>query len=140
MEVGEYLQNILKKHDKFFTSQRKVILEELNKMTSHPTAEELYLQVKKRLPKVSLGTVYRNLQTMEELKLVDKLVLKIQGEARYEIHKQPHYHVVCTKCYSIKDLGSFRSVSLEPTAQKLTGYFPLTHDVTIFGICPACKL
>ena len=138
MENKHFLQNILKNNDKFFTSQRKVIIEELAKMTNHPTAEELYMKVKQRLPKVSLGTVYRNLQVMTDLKLVDKIILRTQGESRYEIHKDSHYHVVCTKCFAMKDLGSFRSVSLEPTAQKISGYFPLTHEVVIYGICPKC--
>jgi len=140
MADEHFLQNILRHHEKFFTVQRKVIVEELISMTHHPVAEDLYFAVKKRLPKISLGTVYRNLQTMVDLNLVDKLVVKTQGEARYEIHKEPHYHVVCTKCFDMQDLGSFRSVSLEPTAQKISGFFPVEHDVTVYGICPKCSV
>jgi len=140
MADEHFLHNILKHHEKFFTVQRKIIIEELISMTQHPTADNLYVAVKKRLPKISLGTVYRNLQTMVDLQLVDKIVIKIQDEARYEIHKEPHYHVVCTRCFAMQDLGSFRSVSLEPTAQKISGYFPLQHEVTVFGICPDCSI
>ena len=133
------LQEILKSHDKFFTVQRRIIVEELFKMETHPTAEQVYFIVKERLPNISLGTVYRNLQTLEELGVIDKVVFRTQSEARYEIHKDPHYHIICQDCSVVKDLGSFRSVSLEPTAEKMTGFEVLTHEVVVYGLCPNCR-
>lgn len=133
------LQSILKDNEKFFTIQRKVIIEELFESERHLTANEIFQRVKKKLSNISLGTVYRNLQVLEELGLIDRAMFKTLSEALYEVHKDSHYHIVCTQCHMVKDLGSFRSVSLEPTAQKMTGFIPSGHDVTVYGICPICK-
>ena len=63
--------------------QRQVILEELRKLTSHPTAAVLYAVVRRRLPKISLGTVYRNLELLARMGVVQKLELA-GGEARFD--------------------------------------------------------
>ena len=55
------------------TRQRPVILEELKNLTTHPTADELYSMVRRRLPRISLGTVYRNLEILSEMGLAQKL-------------------------------------------------------------------
>ncbi len=133
------LQSLLQSKEKFSTVQRKVILEELFESEKHLTADEIFQRVKKKISKISLGTIYRNLQVLEELHLVDRVTFKTLSEALYEVHKDPHYHIVCTECHTVKNLGSFRSVSLEPTAEKMTGFQTLGHDVTVYGICPVCK-
>lgn len=133
------LQSLLKSKDKFSTIQRKVIVEELFNSEKHLTADEIFQRVKKKIQNISLGTVYRNLQVLEELNVIDRVTFKTFSEALYEVHKEPHYHIVCTECHSVKNLGSFRSVSLEPTAEKMTGFQTIGHDVTVYGICPVCK-
>lgn len=137
MNINANLQQILKEHDKFFTNPRRIIFEELANL-NHPTAEELFIAIRNRPAKISLATIYRNLQTMEEVGLIDKLNFKTTAETRYEIRKELHYHVVCTHCGAIAEMGSFRSVSIEPTAEKLTGYKAQGHDVTVYGLCPNC--
>lgn len=139
MTHKSFFENVLRDNKKFLTTQRIFILETVEQLNSHPTAEEVYIAVKRRMPKISLGTIYRNLQVLEELGFVEKLNIKLQTEARYEIKKEPHYHIICTRCLAIEDLGNFRSVSLEPNAQKMSGFETSGHDVTIYGLCPKCQ-
>ena len=79
------------------TRQRTVILEELRKLTCHPTADELCDIVRRRLPHISLGTVYRNLDHLAEEGIV--LRLDMAGKSkRYDGNIQPHQHGVCDEC------------------------------------------
>lgn len=84
------------------TNQRKVILEELQKHVDHPTADEIYVEIRKVLPKVSLGTVYRNLDQMSAL----GTILKIEGsgQKRFDPKPIPHPHFRCVKCGKIEDI------------------------------------
>ena len=85
------------------TLQRKVILEELCKLKTHPTADELYNIVRTRLPRISLGTVYRNLDFLTESGQI--LCLEVAGSTkRFEGNIEPHQHVRCVHCGRIADV------------------------------------
>ncbi len=119
------------------TKQRKIILEYLQSVTSHPTAEQVYEGVKKKLPKISLGTVYRNLQNMSEEGEI--LKLEINGEFHFDACKKSHQHLVCKKCGKIIDVFD---ESLEKNILKKTKNKDFTPEKTyvyIQGICSDCK-
>ena len=81
--------------DKLFkrnSQQREVILDELQKLYSHPTAATLYEAVRKRLPRISLGTVYRNLDLMAKKGLIKKLEFG-GSEARFDGNPDQHFHI-----------------------------------------------
>lgn len=84
------------------TNQRRVILDELKKHYDHPTADEIYTEIKQVLPKVSLGTVYRNLEQMSDM----GLILKIEGKGpkRFDPNPMPHPHFRCTNCGCVEDV------------------------------------
>lgn len=85
------------------TLQRRVILDELCKLTSHPTAEELFVIVRKRLPKISLGTVYRNLKLIAEAGQI--LKLEVAGRnIRFDGNAEEHPHLCCTRCGAVEDV------------------------------------
>ena len=85
------------------TAQRQVILEELSKVTSHPTANEVYDMVRRRLPRIGLGTVYRNLELMADVGVI--LKLEVGGtQKRFDATVEPHYHVRCTSCGKVNDI------------------------------------
>lgn len=118
------------------TQQRQVILEELCKVNSHPTAAGLFEIVRQRLPGISLATVYRNLERLSELGLVLKLDLG-GGQARYDGTPQPHDHVRCVRCGRVDDL---RLVPVEAGGEgPLEGYEVLGRRLEFFGICPQCR-
>ena len=83
--------------------QRECIKEFLTNRFDHPTAETIYLNVKKEFPNISLGTVYRNLSLLTNQGIIRKLSTGI-GPDRFDGNTSPHYHVLCTECGSVLDL------------------------------------
>ena len=119
------------------TRQRRVILEELQKQKNHPTAEQLYFIVKKRLPDISLGTVYRNLDLLAKKRAIRKL--NISGkQAQFDGNMKPHHHVRCIRCGRVEDICGLQEPEIEETAAKLTDYEISGHKLEFYGICPAC--
>jgi len=120
------------------TPQRRVILEEIEKAKSHPAADEVYELVRRRMPKISLGTVYRNLEILTECGLVRKVDLG-DGHWRFDGNVENHYHVRCTCCGRITDLYADPVCDLEDWIGKQTGYEILGHRLDFFGLCPVCR-
>jgi Fur family ferric uptake transcriptional regulator len=120
------------------TSQRKVILEELCKVTSHPTAADVYEMVRKKLPRISLGTVYRNLELLNECGTIQKLDFG-EPHKRFDGNASPHYHVNCKKCGRVSDVFIPLKQLLDHEAEEVTGYQITGHHVSFTGICPACR-
>ena len=86
-----------------YSRQRECIKEFLANNYEHPTAETVYLSVKKEFPNISLGTVYRNLSLLTEMGDIQKISTGI-GPDRYDGNTTPHYHVLCTGCGNVMDL------------------------------------
>jgi len=119
------------------TSQRQVILEELTKVKSHPTVNEIYDMVRKRLPRIGLGTVYRNLDLLAELGKIRKL--EVDGEQkRFDGDISPHYHIRCIKCNRVDDIYIRMDRGLEKSAASCCDYKILDHHVQFSGICSRC--
>ncbi len=119
------------------TPQRIVILEELCASKEHPTAAELFALVRKKLPRVSLGTIYRNLEVLHE----DGYVRKLEGggtEARFDGTITPHYHVRCTSCGCVRDLPATSGDNIVPRPRDTAGFRIDGHRLEFFGQCPAC--
>jgi Fur family ferric uptake transcriptional regulator len=120
------------------TRQREVILEELKKLHSHPTAVGLYEIVRRRLPKISLGTVYRNLELLVEMGAVEKLDFGA-AEARFDGNTDHHDHVRCLRCGRVADIeGRPLDLSLD-NDHDCAGFEILGHRLQFVGICPQCK-
>ena len=120
------------------TKQRRVILEELRKLYSHPTADELYAVVRKRLPSISLGTVYRNLEILSESGMIRKL--ELSGTAkRFDAETVAHYHIRCKRCGSVADIPLEPLNKVDRAAQRVTDYEILSHRLEFTGVCPKCR-
>jgi len=120
------------------TRQRQAILEELREMRSHPTAGELYRSVRQRLPRISLGTVYRNLDILAETGQVVKLASADQ-EARYDGNPAPHAHLQCEACGRIEDVELVVPALAELARSEIHGYRISTYSLLFAGMCPACR-
>jgi Fur family ferric uptake transcriptional regulator len=120
------------------TQQRQVILEELQKFKTHPTASTLYTHVRSRLPKISLGTVYRNLEMLNRLGLVKKFEFG-GGEARYDGTTQNHDHIRCLHCGRLEDVSLPPHDLMGREANDLGGYKILGHRFEYLGVCPECQ-
>jgi len=83
--------------------QRSLILSELRKVTSHPTADEVYDMVRRIMPRISLGTVYRNLDLLVERGMVLRLGAP-GGQRRFDGNAEPHPHLRCVVCSRVEDI------------------------------------
>ena len=122
------------KHSK----QRDAILEVLHSTKAHPTADAIYEEVRKKIPNISLGTVYRNLAKLSE----DNTIIKVNagtGVEHFDGTPTPHYHVVCTECGAIDDIDAapLEEVNLW-AAKKFKGEI-YKHSTIFFGKCERCK-
>lgn len=120
------------------TQQRLVILEELRKMSSHPTACELYERVRKRLPSISLGTVYRNLEILSRTDLIQKIEIGC-GTSRFDGNGEKHYHIRCKGCDRVDDISIKQEPTIKKSLQNTRGYKVLGHRLELIGLCPDCR-
>ena len=120
------------------TPQRMFLLEELRKLNTHPTADELYEIVRKRLPHISLGTVYRNLEILSRMGIIRKIELG-GTRKRFDGDLEIHQHIRCTACGRIDDLPAGTTVTrCDMDLIGRTGYEAIEHRVEFIGICPEC--
>ncbi len=122
------------------TYQREVILEELRRLKTHPTADELYALVKNRMPRISRATVYRNLEQLSEAGMVVKL-LGTGNQRRFDGNTQKHAHIHCIKCGRIADMPCADQIDGEPDKElkDTCGYTVIGRQVEYIGICPECN-
>lgn len=120
------------------SKQRQVILEELLKATSHPTADELFALVRRRLPRISLGTVYRNLDVLCRWGKVARLQTG-GGQYRFDGNSTSHYHVFCLKCGRADDVAG-PSVHIDPAQFRgLEAYEVTGYRLFFVGACSQCR-
>ncbi|AQV03118.1 transcriptional repressor [Desulfococcus multivorans] len=119
------------------TRQRKVILEVLRGMASHPGAEEIYEVVRRELPRISLGTVYRNLEILSELGKIQKLELGGTLK-RFDWNTRKHYHIRCINCDRVDDAPMNFMEHVENSLDDTTGYRITGHRLEFLGLCPDC--
>lgn len=120
------------------TRQRRVILEELRKVDTHPSADEIYAMVRKRLPRISLGTIYRNLEILSETGEIQRLETGSHLK-RFDGRADDHYHIRCLRCDRLADLFVHFGVELDDRIKGSTDFSVLGHKLEFVGICPKCN-
>jgi Fe2+ or Zn2+ uptake regulation protein len=120
------------------THQRTVILEEIRKVHTHPTADEVYEMVRKRLPRVSLGTVYRNLEILSTCGLIQKIG-PVSSQMRFDGNARNHYHIRCIYCGRVEDAPIEMIDTIEQELRTASDYTILGHRLEFIGVCPACR-
>jgi Fur family peroxide stress response transcriptional regulator len=120
------------------THQRSEIFHEMAKYPGHPTAENVFHKVRKRLKTISLDTVYRTILTFENNGLIKRVQIH-DNSARFDINLSVHHHLVCTKCKKIEDFywPDFDKMAL-PESVSDWGQVEFRH-VVINGLCSKCK-
>ena len=121
------------------TKQRRVILEELRKARTHPTANELYQMVLRRLPDVSLGTVYRSLDVLSEQGLIRKLESSFGCPGRFDGDLKDHYHIRCVSCGRVDDIDLERNPTFDGAVSRSSGYEITGFRLEFVGTCPRCS-
>ena len=130
-------KHLKKTQNRRMTHQRKTILEVLRQTNIHPSADEIYGMVRKRLPRISLGTVYRNLEVLSELGLIQKLELG-GNIKRFDWNLEKHYHIRCLKCGRVDDAPIAPFNRLENELYDVTVYTIIGHRLEFEGLCPSC--
>ena len=120
------------------TPQRLAVLSVLESRRDHPTAEQIYHQVRQQVPAISFNTVYKTLEVFCQKGLVFK-VNPLHEVARYDVETEHHAHLICRNCHFIVDLHDEAALtpSLPPGAQ--AGFQVERHSLIFWGLCPQCQ-
>ncbi len=121
------------------TEQKSVILEALQTHKDHPTADQIYSEVREVLPRISLGTVYRNLEKLSSNGTIMRLELG-GGQKRFDPNPADHSHFRCVSCSSVEDLPEEIEISL-PSINETNGGKRKILGTTVeyYGYCEECS-
>lgn len=120
------------------TNQREIILRELKKSRQHLTADELYERVKKSMPRISLATVYRNLEILSEAGIIAKLEMSGR-QKRFDYDVSEHDHIFCIKCQRVDNLELDRDTIRSVNYVSYKGYAVHGYRLEVAGVCPECQ-
>lgn len=142
----EKFRELLKEKGLKVTNQRLLVLEVLAvHKDKHLTAEDIYELVKEDYPEIGLATIYRTVQLLLEMQLVDRISLD-DGCARYEIGesgagegKHHHHHLICQTCGKVLPFRDDLLEELERHIEKETGFHVLDHELKFYGQCKECR-
>ena len=141
----ETVKGLLRKAGLKVTNQRMMVLDII---ASHPaehlTAEEIYDLAKVNSPEIGLATIYRTVQVLLDLHVIDKVTFD-DGFTRYELNGEEsasghrHHHAICTGCGKVYSLESDLLDSLEEEVMEKLGFLVMNHEVKLYGLCSECR-
>lgn len=134
----EALRQKLDERGGHMTRQRAAVHEYLSGVEHHPTAEEVYLAVKRKLPKISLATVYKSLEKLVECGVASKLTYG-DAAARYDIRTDHHYHTRCTSCGKMWDLNPAGGLEVLRQLRPQHGFTVQDYRLELLGRCRDCQ-
>ncbi|MBA2693319.1 MAG: transcriptional repressor [Rubrobacter sp.] len=119
------------------TSQRRAVLEALSEARGHPSAEDVYLVVKRKNPRVALGTVYQALSVLEEIGVIESKHWS-ESPTRYDLNLAPHLDIRCVRCGDVAEVPGVEMDGVEERIQANTPYEVTRTAMLIEGLCPKC--
>ncbi len=120
------------------TKQKEAIMEVLRGTTSHPTADWVYSEVRKEIPNISLGTVYRNLRLLCQSGEI--LELDLCGNlSRFDARQDDHYHFRCEECGQVFDVDEPVDKKIDGRIALKTGFVIIYHKLEFRGVCRKCQ-
>lgn len=120
------------------SKQKEAIIGVLKNTSSHPCADWIYEQVRKEIPNISLGTVYRNLRLLKEAGTLSEFGLS-DGIARFDGNTRAHYHFRCDRCGRVFDLDEPVDKTIEARIARKTGFTVTNHRLELSGLCLDCQ-
>ena len=121
-----------------FSQQRERIYQTVLESRAHPTAEMVYQQLKPEMPRLSLGTVYRNLLFFQQNGTIQSVGV-VNGQERFDAVTTPHSHFVCTSCGAVIDLHRIpMDLALTAAVREQYGFEVQRHELTFYGRCQNC--
>jgi Fur family peroxide stress response transcriptional regulator len=135
----EQMIRLLREKGCRLNSQRLAILRILAKSEGHPSAEQIYEQIRADYPKTSLATIYKTLSLLKNMGEVLEITFASAG-SRYDGNKPyPHPHVICTRCGQILDPEVEAMGAISQKIAQQTGYNITHQQLNFFGLCPTCQ-
>ncbi|MEG1523952.1 MAG: transcriptional repressor [Clostridia bacterium] len=120
-----------------YSKQRECIYRTVMKSDSHPTANMVYSALKTEYPKLSLGTVYRNLNQLTDVGRLKRIPLP-DGGCRFDGTTFTHSHIICETCGHVADVMVPPLIDLEQAIQRETDYTLSSFDLVLYGQCALC--
>ena len=120
------------------SKQKEAILRVLKGTTSHPSADWVYEQVRREIPNISLGTVYRNLKLLKQEGEILELDLA-STLSRFDGNSQDHYHFRCEKCGRVFDVDEPVDKEIDYRVAQKTGFKVSHHRLEFRGLCKDCQ-
>ena len=141
----EKVKDLLREKGLKVTSQRLMVLNILSAHgDEHLTVEEIYDLAKEESPEIGLATIYRTVQVLLELHVIEKVTFD-DGFARYELNGEEtgsghrHHHAICTQCGKVYSLETDLLNTLEKQVFESLGFEVTDHEVKLYGLCSACR-
>ncbi len=119
------------------TRQRGLVLDAVRSREDHPSADEIYLEVRKEDGKISRGTVYRNLNVLAESGEITHV--KVPSADRYDLRTDRHYHCFCVSCGAVFDAPVPYHEEYDRQVEEETGFQIQRHRTIFEGVCPNCR-
>lgn len=119
------------------TKQRELVLKAVQARRDHPSADDIYLELRENSSDISRGTVYRNLNLLSDLGEVQQV--EMPDKNRFDWREEPHYHLRCTKCGKLSDASLDYDASLDRALSETSGYLIARHSTIFEGLCPECR-
>lgn len=141
----EKVKDLLREKGLKVTSQRLMVLNILSAHgDEHLTVEEIYDLAKEESPEIGLATIYRTVQVLLELHVIEKVTFD-DGFARYELNGEEtgsghrHHHAICTQCGKVYSLETDLLDTLKKQVFESLGFEVTDHEVKLYGLCSACR-
>lgn len=137
-EMDRELREALEEDGHRFTTQRAAVYRTLAVSRSHPTADEIFTDVRERIPDISLATVYKALEAFVSAGVARKLTIG-EGPARYDGRTEEHEHVRCLSCGRVADVDDLRMEECLEGVDGATEYEVVDYRLELLGHCPRCR-
>lgn len=121
-----------------YSKQRELILNTLKENVVHPTAEYLYGKIKLKDSKISLATLYRNLNQLADNGIIKKID-GLEPSSHFDHNTHEHYHFICSKCHRVFDISADVAPDLIKKTENSTGFQIESHDIVFTGLCKECR-
>ncbi len=135
LSISEF-QSLCRRHSLAATHQRRVIYDTVMSLQAHPSPELIYDKVRRKIPSISLATIYKNVRTFLESGMLREVSMH-HGSLRVEPNEREHHHLVCVRCKDITDLDP-ESLGPVRIKDRPRGFRVTRISVDVLGVCAAC--
>jgi Fe2+ or Zn2+ uptake regulation protein len=133
------IESTLRNQGYKLTDQRRMIIDAFEQCPAHYTAQEIFEKVRLQNPNINFSTVYRNLELLCRLGIINKLNIS-SGISHFELkHEDHHHHLVCIKCGDMQSIDICPYREIENAELDELGFVPIEHRFEIYGYCKKCN-